>query len=54
MEKHIDKIEWNYICYYQKLDLNFIEKHKKNVILNLLLSNRKISNEIKEKIKEII
>jgi len=48
-----DKVTWNWISVYQKLSESFIREFKNKLDKNYLLRNTNLSDELKEKIKEI-
>jgi len=48
-----DKVDWDNISHYQKLSEEFIREFLNKLFLNKLLRNTNLSDELKEKIKEI-
>jgi len=49
IEKHEDRVNWNWISTYQRLSEEFIEKHKDRVNWNCISQYQKLSEEFIEK-----
>jgi hypothetical protein len=54
IEKHSDKVFWNYISESQKLSEVFIKKHINKIKIDFLMDNKYISKELKKQIKQEI
>ena len=49
-----EKLNWILISKYQNIDLNFINKHKDKLDLDMISTNIKVSQEIKDKVAKMV